>query len=164
MMRLYRLVRITSADYRDYRRTRAKIEYSFFLKGEEQPELAKMIREELAEIDILSKGNFLDLMEKDENAFYFFKDGDEIKGIAEIVFDDAKHQCNICEFAVLQHGEGLGTIFYQEVLKVIKERKATQILLFCPFSGAQIFWWKMGFKVKEVLPEDRGIFFKKRVR
>lgn len=160
---MYRLVRITSADYRDYRRTRAKIEYSYFPKGQEQPGLASMIRK-ITESEIPGKGDFLNLMEKDKNAFYFFKDGDEIKGIAELIFDDVKHECNICEFAVLQHGEGLGTIFYQEVLKVIKDRKATKIVLWCPFKGAEIFWRKMGFGVKEVLGGNRGFIFGKKVR
>lgn len=163
MVRLYRLVRITSDDYRDYRRTRAKVQYSFFPKGEEITGVAGLISK-MTESEIPGKGDFLDLMEKDKNAFYFFKDEDEIKGIAELIFDDAKHQCNICEFAVLQHGEGLGTILYQEVLKVIKERKATKIVLWCPFKGAQIFWQKMGFGVKEVLDPRRGYIFGKRVR
>lgn len=163
MMRLYRLVRITSADYRDYRRTRAKIEYSYFPKGQEKPALASMIRK-ITESEIPGRGEFLDLVEKEKNAFYFLKDGDEIKGIAELIFNDAEQLCDICEFAVLQHGEGLGTILYQEVLKVIKERRATKILLWCPFKGAQIFWRKMGFKVKEVLSAERGFIFGKRVR
>lgn len=158
-----RLVRITSADYRDYRRTRAKIEYSYFPKGQEQPGIASMIRK-AAESEIPGKGDFLDLMEKDKNAFYFLKDGDEIQGIVELIFNDQEHFCNICEFAVLQHGEGLGTILYQEVLKVIKERKATKMVLWCPFEGAQIFWRKMGFGVKEVLPNNRGFIFGKSVR
>lgn len=158
-----RLVRITSADYRDYRRTRAKVEYSYFPKGEEKPGVASLIRQ-VTESEIPGKGDFLNLMEKDKNAFYFLKDGDEIKGIAELIFDDAKHECNICEFAVLQYGEGLGTILYHEVLKVIKERKATKMVLWCPFEGAQIFWRKMGFGVKEVLAPRRGYIFGKRVR
>lgn len=160
---MYRLVRITSADYRDYRRTRAKIEYSYFPKGQEKPALASMIRK-ITESEIPGRGEFLDLVEKDKNAFYFLKDDDEIKGIAELIFTDAEQLCDICEFAVLQHGEGLGTILYQEVLKVIKERRATKILLWCPFEGAQIFWRKMGFKVKEALSADRGFIFGKRVR
>lgn len=160
---MYRLVRITSDDYRDYRRTRAKIEYSYFPKGEEIPGLATMIREITAS-EIPGKGKFLDLMEKNKNAFYFLKDGDEIKGIAELIFDDVKHTCNICEFAVMQHGEGLGTTLYQEVLEIIKERKATKMFLWCPFAGAQIFWQKMGFTVKEALGGKRGFIFGQRVR
>lgn len=162
-MRLYRLVRITSADYRDYRRTRAKVEYSYFPKGQEKPMIASVIRK-ITESEIPGKGEFLDLVEKDKNAFYFLKDDDEIKGIAELIFTDAEQLCDICEFAVLQHGEGLGTILYQEVLKVIKERRATKILLWCPFERAQIFWRKMGFRVKEVLSSERGFIFGKRVR
>lgn len=160
---MYRLVRITSADYRDYRRTRAKIEYSYFPKGQEKPGMASMIRK-ITESKIPGKGDFLNLMEKDKNAFYFLKDDDEIKGIVELIFTDAEQLCDICEFAVLQHGEGLGTILYQEVMKVIKERGATKILLWCPFEGAQIFWRKKGFGVKEALGGNIGFIFGKRVR
>ncbi len=160
---MYRLVRITSADYRDYRRTRAKVEYSFFPKGQEVPGVASLVRK-VTENEIPGKGDFLNLMEKDKNAFYFLKDEDEIKGIAELIFDDAKHTCDICEFAVMQHGEGLGSILYKEVLKVIKERKATKMVLWCPFAGAQIFWQKMGFTVKEALGGNRGFILGQRVR
>lgn len=159
---MYRLVRITSADYRDYRRTRAKVEYSFFPIGKEIAGVAGLISK-MTESEIPGKGEFLDLMEQDKNAFYFLKDDDEIKGIAELIFNAAEQLCDIREFAVLQHGEGLGTILYQEVLKVIKERKATKIVLWCPFAGAQIFWRKMGFGVKQSLGGNRGFIFGKRV-
>lgn len=122
-----------------------------------------MIRDVTAS-EVPGKGAFLDMMEKDKYAFYFLKDEEEIKGIAELIFDDAKHTCEIHEFSVMQHGEGLGTVLYQEVLKVIKERKATKMILWCPFEGAQLFWQKMGFTVKEDLGGRRGFILGQRVR
>jgi len=84
---LHRLVRITSNDYREYRRAYTRIEYSFFEKG-----------------------------------------------------------------------KGLGTILYNEVLKIIKQHKCKRIELWCPFVGAQIFWRKKGFSLK-----TKDGFFGKRV-
>lgn len=161
MMRLYRLVRITSDDYRDYRRTRSKVDYSYFPKGESHPVFEKIVRD-ACESAIPTKWEFLENIAAKDKAAYFFKDGDEIKGIVELVFTN--NECNILEFSVLERGKGLGTIFYEEILKVIKEKRATKIILWCPFPGAQEFWRSMGFGVKKMLGGQRGVMMGKSIR
>lgn len=143
---MYRLVRITSNDYRDYRRSYAKIEYSFFLKGEEDPWLAKKVKE-FTQNQINTKGEFLDEVEDPKRELYFFKDeNDEIQGIAILIFDS--NACHIYQFAVFEKGKGLGTILYNEIFKIIEERKPYKITLHCLFDGAKVFWKKLGFKEK----------------
>ena len=143
---MYRLVRITSNDYRDYRRSYEKIEYSFFKKGEEEPLLAQKVRE-MTKGAIKGKGEFLDEVEDSKRELYFFKnENDEIKGIAILVFDS--NICDIYQFAVFAKGKGLGTLLYNEILKIIKEHKPYKITLFCPYEGASLFWKKQGFKCK----------------
>lgn len=143
---MYRLVRITSNDYRDYRRSYEKIEYSFFKKGEEEPLLAQKIRE-MTKGAINGKGEFLNEVEDSKRELYFLKDqNDEIKGIAILIFDN--NSCDIYQFAVFEKGKGIGTLLYNELLKVIEEHKPHKLTLFCPYDGAIIFWKKLGFKQK----------------
>lgn len=160
---MYRLIRMTSNDYRDYRRTATKIEYSYWPKGQEIPGVAHMIAK-IVEFAVLGKGEFLDLVEKDEKEFYFLKEDDQIVGITQLVFSEKS--CLIAIFAVLEHGKGLGTILYQETLKVIKERKVAMMEVWCPFAGAQIFWSKMGFRNGNgrILQSRKGNMFTKKVR
>lgn len=152
---MYRLVRMTSRDYRDYRRTATKIEYSYFPKGNEIPGISQKIRE-MTEFAVMGKGDFLNIVEKPDMEFYFLKEEDKIVGITELVYSNSA--CMIATFAVLEKGKGLGTILYQETAKVIKERKVAIMEAWCPFAGAQIFWKKMGFRNK------RGNIFTKKVR
>ena len=149
-----RLVRITSADYRDFRRAYSKIEYSFFKKGEEQPRISESVRE-MIQFAIKGKGEFLDWVENPETELYFFKIDDEIKGIVELVF--FSNTCTIHNFSVFEHLQGLGTILFHEVLNIVKEYKCKKITLWCPYEGAQIFWRKQGFSQKP------KFFFEKRM-
>lgn len=150
-----RLIRITSDDYRNFRRAYLKIEYSFFKKGEEQPEVIKTVME-MTQNFIKGKGDFLDEVENPNNELYFFKVDDEIQGIVELIFSQNPNSCNIYQFAVFEHGKGWGTIFYQETLKIIKQHNCNKISLWCPYEGSQIFWRKQGF-----VPKENNIFEKR---
>lgn len=138
------LVRITQNDYRDYRRTYSQINYSFSRKGEQQlfPAQVEFVRK-MASSAILGKGEFLDFVEKKENELYFFKDDDKILGIVVLIF--TKNECKIHEFAVLEPLKGLGSELYDLVENVIRAHSLRNVLLFCPFEGAQVFWKKKGF-------------------
>ena len=152
---MHRLVRITSNDYRNFRRAYEKIDYSFFKKGEEEPWVSEQVRE-LNKNFIKGKGEFLDEVENPKKELYFLEVDGEIKGIVELIFEP--DFCNIYQFSVFEHGKGLGTTFYQEVLKIIQEHKSRKIVLFCPYEGAECFWRKQGFKQKS------NAFFEKRIK
>ena len=152
---MHRLVRITSNDYRNFRRAYEKIEYSFFKKGEEQPHISATIRK-MTQSSIKGKGEFLDHVENPKNELYFLEIDGEIQGITELIFEE--NSCDIYQFAVFEHGKGIGTTFYEEVLKIIKEHNVRKITLFCPYEGAQYFWRKQGFKLKT------NFFFERRIK
>ncbi len=101
---MYRLIRITSNDYRNFRKAYSKINYSFFLKGKEQPLLSKQINE-MTQSAIKGKGEFLDEVEDPKNELYFFEMDGEIQGIVELVFF-SNNVCNIYQFAVFKNGKG----------------------------------------------------------
>lgn len=143
---MYRLIRITSNDYRDFRKAYSKINYSFFLKGEEQPLLSQQINK-MIQFAIKGKGEFLDEVENPNNELYFFEIDGEIQGIIELIFS-TNNICDIYQFAVFEQGKGWGSLFYQEVLKIIKEHHCRKITLWCPYDGAQVFWRKQGFNPK----------------
>ncbi|MBE5819820.1 MAG: GNAT family N-acetyltransferase [Clostridiales bacterium] len=152
---LHRLVRITSNDYREYRRAYTRIEYSFFEKGKADPFNSDEMKEMMKE-GIKGKGEFLDFVENPKNELYFFEVDNEIQGITVLTF--SQNSCIIDQFSVFEKGKGLGTILYNEVLKIIKQHKCKRIELWCPFVGAQIFWRKKGFSLK-----TKDGFFGKRV-
>ena len=152
---MHRLRRITSNDYRDFRRSYSKIEYSFFKKGEEQPELSNIVKK-MIQFAIKGKGEFLDWVEDPKNELFFLEVDGEIYGITELVF--SQNTCDIHQFAVFEKGNGWGTILYEEILKIIKEHKCRKISLWCPYEGAQAFWRKQGFKPLS------NFFFEKKVK
>ena len=149
---MVRLIRITSDDYRNFRRAYSKIEYSFFKKGEENPWISKQVRE-MTQWAIKTKMEFLDEVKNPNKELYFFEVDGEIQGITELIF--SKKLCNIYEFAVFEHGKGWGSILYEEVLKIIKEHGSKKITLWCPYAGSQVFWVKKGFS-----PRPKGFFQK----
>lgn len=152
---MYRLIRITSDDYRNFRRVYSKIEYSFFKKGEDQQWIIKAIKE-MTQSAIKGKGEFLDEVENPNNELYFFTIDGEIQGIVELIFSQNSNSCDIYQFSVFEHGKGWGTIFYRETLKIIKEHNCKKISLWCPYEGAQIFWRRQGF-----VPKQNNIFEKR---
>lgn len=151
----HQLIRATSNDYRTFRKAYQNINYSFFLKGEEQPLLSKKINE-MTQSAIKGRGEFLDEVENPNKEIYFFEVDGEIQGIVELIFS-ANNICNIYQFAVFEQGKGLGTLFYEEVLKIIKEHHSRKITLWCPYDGAQVFWRKQQFNPKP------NAFFEKRI-
>ena len=88
---MYRLRRITPNDYRDFRRSYKKIEYSFFKKGEEQPGISQKVTE-MIQFAIKGKGEFLDWVENPKHELFFFEINGEIQGITELVFSQ-----NLCD-------------------------------------------------------------------
>lgn len=151
---MHRLIRITSNDYCGYRKAYSRIEYSFFKKGEENPWITTQVREMIQD-SIKGKGEFLDEVENPERKLYFFEVDGETQGIVELIF--SQNICTIYQFAVFEHGKGLGTTLYQEILKIIKDHHVRKITLWCPYEGAQVFWSKQGFHPKS------NFVFEKRV-
>lgn len=144
-----KLVPITEKDYREYRKSFSKIQYSFSRKGEFRPVPMELIHE-ASMVGILKKGDFLDIIEDPRVAMYFFKndDGDTI-GVTSLVFQNGI--CDIKEFAVFDEGKGLGSELYELVSDACRQRGVYEQILWCPFSfeGSQSFWEKLGFYQKK---------------
>ena len=149
---MYRLIRITSDDYR---RAYSRIAYSYMPRGQENPMLSNKVRE-MTVSRVIGEGGFLDMVENPDNEFYFLKSDDQIIGLTELNF--SLKSCTITNFAVFEQGKGIGTILCQETKRVIQEHGIRNVELWCPFAGAQIFWKKMGFR------NTRGDTFVGRVR
>ena len=152
---MYRIVRVSTSDYRSYRYVYSNIQYSYFKKGEEKGYLKDIVRQEI-EKTLIGKGEFLDKIEDPCNELYFFEVDGNIQGFAELTFDE--YFCNIYEFTVFEHNKGWGTIFFDEIYKIIKAHGTKKMILYCPFGGARIFWQKKGFSFV------RDNFFQKNVR
>lgn len=155
----YCLVRLTSNDYRDFRRSYSRIRYSFFENEEEHHAAVELACKFATETATRTKGEFLDDVESSNHEMYFFKVDGEIQGYFELILKDKV--CEIYEFSVFEHKKGWGSILYEEVYKLIKERGFIAIELACPFLGAQIFWQKKGFKS---MYKKQQLIFRKRVR
>lgn len=137
------LVRITNKDYKYYRRSYAKIEYSFRLKDEPQMLISKE-QKQFTDAAILKKGEFLDELEKPGVEMYFVKDEqEEIVGIITIYAEAKRAYINM--FAVFEKGKGIGTEAYNVLKEMFIERKIKLVRLLCPFNGARVFWVKQGF-------------------
>lgn len=149
------LMRITDRDYREYRRNFSKIEYSFLKKGDVTPLPTKLIHD-ASMVGILSKYEFLKIVQDSRYAFYLYKnDNDEIIGVTSLLFKG--RTCTIMEFCVFEHFQGLGRKLYEQVAEVCRERRVYELELWCPFDGAQEFWKKMEFY------EKKETFFYKRI-
>ncbi len=139
-----RIVRLTSNDYRDFRRAYSKILYSFSAKGKSDTAAEILACKMATETSLRPKGEFLNHVEDPNREMYFFKVEDETQGYFELIFHDNK--CNIFEFAVFERYKGYGSLMWEKALDIIKEHGAVKIELWCPYEGAQIFWKKKGFK------------------
>lgn len=155
----YCLVRLTTSDYRDFRRAYSNIKYSFFENDQGDQQAADLACKFATENFTRTRGEFLDHVESPDREMYFFKIDGEIKGFVDLIFNGKV--CDIYEFAVFEHGKGMGTILYEDVHKIIKERGCVKIELWCPYEGAQIFWQKKGFKP---FYRNQQLFFRKKVR
>lgn len=142
------LVRITDKDYRDYRRSYAKIEYSFRTKDEPQFVIPEGEKKKYMDAAILKKGEFLDELEMPGVEMYFIKnEAEEIIGVTRFTIKQKgkeKH-CIIIMFAVFLKGQGLGTEAFAELKKLLKSKGVKIVKLECPFNGARVFWEKQGF-------------------
>lgn len=148
------LISITENDYREYRKNFSKVEYSFAKRGEAFPVPMNLVRE-ASNFTILKKWEFLQVMKDPKYAFYFYKnDEGETIGIVFLKFTDKT--CTIAEFSVFEHLKGFGTKLYEEVANLCRERGVYELVLWCPFKGAQEFWKKMGFYEK-----SDSFFYKK---
>lgn len=154
---MHELVRVTTKDYRNYRRCYERIEYSFCKKGEETPNLSKMISE-MTKPFLPGKGEFLNHVENPCRELYFYKIDGEIEGYVELIFK--KEVCKIYQFSVYQHGKGWGSSLFDEIMKIIKTHRCKKIHLWCPYEGAQQFWLKKGFSRMSF----KSDFFKKNVK
>jgi hypothetical protein len=137
------LVRITNQDYRDYRRSYAKIEYSFSLKGERQFTISKEMKR-LTDASILKKGEFLDMIEMPQFELYFIKnEQDEIIGITTLTVEPKRAIIDM--FAVFEKEQGIGKEAFVLVKDLLKSKGVRLVRLICPFDGAKEFWKKQGF-------------------
>lgn len=99
---------------------------------------------QISQSSILGKGDFLDEIEKPNTAMYVYKnDAEENIGIAILTF--SKRTCNIHDFAVFEKGKGLGTELYKQIKELILAKGCKEVILWCPFEGAQEFWKAMDF-------------------
>lgn len=155
---MHRLVRITSNDYRDFRRIFSQIRFSVLTKDTKRFLVPQYILDmEIPKMKI--KFQFLEEVNDPQRELYFFEVDGERKGYVQLVFYGV--QCDIFEFAVLEHGKGLGTILFNEALELIKGHSNVKMIrLWCPYPGAQLFWQKVGFMTKY---KNQALYFEKKL-
>lgn len=153
------LVRLTSNDYRNFRRSYSRIRYSFFENDEDDRAAVDLACRFATETSTRTRGEFLNDVESPNREMYFFMIDGEIQGFFELIFKDKV--CEIFEFAVFDHKKGWGSILFEEAYNIIKERECLKIELSCPFEGAQVFWQKKGFKP---FYRNKQLIFRKKVR
>ena len=153
------LVRLTSNDYRNFRKSYSRIRYSFFENDEENRAAVDLACRVATETNTRTRGEFLNDVESPNREMYFFMVDGEIQGFIDLIFNGKV--CDIFEFAVFDHKKGLGTILFEEAYKIIKEKECVKIELWCPYEGAQVFWQKKGFKP---FYRNQMLFYRKKVR
>ncbi len=139
----YCLVRLTSNDYREFRRTYSKLVYSIYDKRAMLYFLEDKITRKALEEKMRTRSQFIEAIESEDLEMYFFKKAEKIIGFVELSFHKGK--CDIVEFFVFERYKGDGTIMWNEAVKVASKRKPSRFELWTPYTGAQIFWKKMGF-------------------
>lgn len=140
----YGIVRLTSDDYREFRRIYSKLVYSIYDKASMLYFLENKITRQALEKEMRTRSKFINDLESQDRVMYFFKRDEEIIGFFELSFHKGK--CDIVEFFVAERYRGYGTIMWEKALDVARERKPSRIELWTPYIGAQIFWSKMGFE------------------
>lgn len=140
----YCLLRLTSDDYPEFRRTYNKLVYSIYDKASMLYFLENKITRQALEKEMRTRSKFVEDLNSQDRVMYFFKRDGETIGFLELSFHKGK--CDIVEFFVFERYRGYGTIMWEEALKVARERKPSRIELWTPYIGAQIFWSKMGFQ------------------
>lgn len=140
----YCLIRLTSDDYREFRRAYNKLVYSIFDKSVKLYFMENDITRRALEKEMRTKSQFIQHIESQDREMYFFKKDGETIGFVEFSFHKGK--CDIVEFFVFERYKGNGKIMWDEALKIARNRKPSRIELWTPYTGAQIFWRKMGFE------------------
>ena len=142
---MYCLIRMTSNDYADYLSIHKKIEYSYVKDGHESDPIPETLVQ-ITQRFVKDEKSFLETFKDSRRELYFLKRHAQIQGMVELFFID--QLCYIHDFAVLKKREGIGTIFYQEILNLIKKHGAQAIEVWCPWEGGKSFWRKKGMLVK----------------
>ena len=141
----YCLVRLTSDDYREFRRAYSKLIYSIYDKKFMLYPLEEQITRKALEQEMRTRTKFRNDVESAEREMYFFQKDGETIGFFELSFHKGK--CDIVEFFVFERYNGYGTIMWEEALKIARVRTPSRIELWTPYIGAQIFWKRMGFDI-----------------
>lgn len=145
------LVRMTEKDYKDYKNSMSKIEYSIKCNESSHKLIPSQLIREISEATILKEEEFIELINKSIHEFYFFKNAcSEIIGI--VVLSIQQKTCTINEFCVFETQKGYGTELLSLVVKTLQLKRIKYIELFCPFAGAQQFWKKKGFSASFTKP------------
>lgn len=140
----YCLVRLTSDDYREFRRAYDKLVYSIYDKAKLLYFLENQITRKALEKEMRTRSQFIRDIEFQEREMYFFKKDGETIGFFELAFHKGK--CDVVEFFVFERNKGYGTIMWNKALEVARKRTPSRIELWTPYVGAQIFWTRMGFQ------------------
>ena len=140
----YCLVRLTSDDYREFRRAYEKLVYSIYDKAAMMYFFENKVRRQALEKEMRTRSKFIADLESEDREMYFFKRDDEIIGFVELSFHKGK--CDIVEFFVYERYKGYGTTMWEKTLKVASVRKPSRFELWTPDAGAQIVWSRMGFQ------------------
>lgn len=148
------LVRMTKDDYRSYRRSFERVEYSYFKDGDISKVKTDIIRQ-CSKAGIFTKQQYLNNLKRPGVEMYFIKNEmHEIIGVTILLFQH--HELKIAEFSVFQRRSGTGTRAFNLVVEMAKARGVTKISLWCPFDGAKEFWKSVGFRVSS--PRDMSRF------
>lgn len=142
---MYRAIRVTTNDYRDYRKANSQIVYSIcdkkdYLRGYS---FELSVSRQAIELSMRTRTKFIDAVQENEREMYFFYREEEMIGFFELFYHKGK--CDIVEFFVFDRYQGNGRLMWDAALEKIKERNASRIELWSPYAGAQKFWKKMGF-------------------
>ena len=140
----YCLVRLTSDDYREFRRAYNKLVYSIYDKAKLMYLVENQVTRKALEKETKTRTKFIEDANSQEREMYIFKKDGEAIGYVEFAFHKGK--CDIVEFFVFERYKGYGTIMWNEALKVARLRTPSRIELWTPYAGAKIFWSKMGFQ------------------
>lgn len=145
-MLMYRAIRVTTDDYRDFRKASSKMVFSIYDKKDvlRAYPMEVAVSRKAFEASIRTRSKFIEAVLEPEREMYFFLKDDEQIGFFELYYHKGK--CDIVEFFVFDRYHGHGTEMWNCAVGMIKEHKATRVELWSPYRGAQIFWEKMGFE------------------
>lgn len=143
---MYRAIRVTTDDYRDFRKASSKMVLSIYDKKDllRVYPMEQVVSKRAFEESIRTRTKFIqDVLEPNREMYFFLKDDEQI-GFFELFYHKGK--CDIVEFFVFDRYHGHGTHMWEIAMEMIKARKPSRVELWSPYRGAQIFWEKMGFE------------------